>query len=281
MSQMCGERNNVMNSAAAAKIDTAKLMQTLESLSGQGPQAAALPALSNDILATVNSIFPSRNTPHTQCSSLRQHIAAKCNAYAHDWLQAVLTSQKKQGPDMRMQEPDVESTNKTNATATQPPQAVDTTAAPDGKVAYMEGINSTDPLPITVLGVSGDLPFWDSPTKTCSRGQQAGPRRGMAAVVLNDGVTAVLYGGQTDGNPQAFADSMVGPLEPLTQVSVNDTHIMQVIAEEEYGDMEIGQYGCSLTDSDETAMLRVLPIRKSDDRDQMVRQVSDLVGDFD
>jgi len=140
-----------------------------------------------------------------------------------------------------------------------PPPAI--TEQPGSRVVdSADAVKNPDPVPIAVTGVAGDVLLWEPPAASlCFRGTLIAPRKAAAAVLLGDGVTAVVYGGHGETHGGLYDASTIGTAFPLTPATLNDTYLLSVVARDQADDMDAFPYACTAEESDKREALRVLP----------------------
>jgi hypothetical protein len=140
-----------------------------------------------------------------------------------------------------------------------PPPAI--TEQPGSRVVdSADAVKNPDPVPIAVTGVAGDVLLWEPPAASlCFRGPLIAPRKASAAVLLGDGVTAVVYGGHGERHGGLYDGSTIGTAFPLTPATLNDTYLLSVVARDQANDLDAFPYSCTAEESDKREALRVLP----------------------
>lgn len=231
----------------------------------------------------------------SQCSLLASlATSARCQSFSMDWLDPVYRAADEQpapssnGKDS-MGEHDASTTLPHDARFSQAETAADAEAESETEWPAPPDDLSTAPTfdtglpdiaPISVTGITGGSAFWEPRSSICMRGAPTTPRRGMSAVLLSDGVTAVLYGGHGEVAGPVYDKNIIGMQMPLPPTTMNDSYVLQVIGEDEYGYYGLHPYACKRSTSELIEMLRALPTKKSSSNDGNTKAVAETEGDF-
>lgn len=86
----------------------------------------------------------------------------------------------------------------------------------------------------------------------------------MAAVVLGDGVTALLYGGHGEAMDGLYSGSTIGGAFPRPGQIKNDTALLAVVPSDEADSLGVFPYGCAARPADRAELMRVLPSARRD-----------------